>query len=599
MKSKWLLVTLSGVVLFSGITVFAQQQEDEYSLGKIVVTPSRYSLSVSDSSLAVSVITKKDIEATTSHSATDLLSGLPGVFVHKTTGFGRADVVIRGHGSRGRRIMVLVDGKPEKMGLYGCTITDAFPLDNVQRIEVVRGPASVLYGSDALGGVLNIITEKPTKEFQGELKTLYGSYDLWEVLLKQGGKYDRFDYFVTFDTLKTRGHLPNSDFNRKNLTLRLAQQLNDELKLIFNSRAYDGFKREPAPSPAYSWNNYERGSYDLSLEGEIGENLSILGKLYRDFGTHRFSDKTHSKDYTNGVIMHYGVKLIETNQLLIGGEFRQQGGKVLNGPGVTLGKYEKDEYGFFLQDEQRFLDRLILTAGVRYNEDEYAGSLIATQTGAVLRVLDTTSLRAVVNRGFRAPQLNELRFATQANPDLKEETVWNYEVGINHIFNEKISLETTYFIMHARDFIRISAGKFQNLDKVRFRGHESSLNYAFNKHWQGRVSYSWLHTGRFTQGRPKHEVDVSILNSVGRWRNSVMAQIVDEYYAADNKQQAIPNFFLLNLKTVYNVKEGWEVFGAVNNVLNVEHKIYADIPGASGVFVQPKRNYEIGLTFKW
>ena len=142
----------------------AQVPDDPADLGKIVITPASYPLSVRDASVSTSVITKSDIEASLSRSATDILSIVPGVFVHKTTQFGRADVVIRGHGSRGRRIMVLIDGKPEKMGLYSCTITQALPLDNVKRIEVVRGPASVLYGSDALGGVINIITERPKAE---------------------------------------------------------------------------------------------------------------------------------------------------------------------------------------------------------------------------------------------------------------------------------------------------------------------------------------------------------------------------------------------------------------------------------------------------
>ncbi len=595
------------VVLFASMVLFcsacgclwAEESGDAWDLGKIVVTPTRYELSVQDSSLPVSVVTKSDIEASTSHSATDILTILPGVFVHKTSQFGRADVVIRGHGSRGRRIMVLVDGKPEKMGLYGCTITHALPLDNVQRIEVVRGPASVLYGSDALGGVINIITEKPKEKFEGQATALYGSYDIQEYLLKQGGKFDTFDYFLTYDRQQSRGHLPNSDYDSKDATLRLGQQLNEQFRLAFNTRYFDGFKREPTPAPADTWNLYERGAYDLSLDGKISETSNLMLKVYRDFGMHKFSDGTHSKDYTNGAMLHVDFELLKDNTLLLGSEFRQQGGNILGGPGTTKGKYEKDELAFFFHDEQRLFDKLILSGGLRYNDDEYVGALFASQVGAVYHLLDTTSVRVSVNRGFRTPALNELRFATQANPDLKAEKAWNYEAGFNHKLTEKATVDFTYFIMKAENFIRVSSGKFRNLDTVEFKGSETSLEYLFNKSLRARLSYSWLDNGNYTQGRPENELDMSLIYKKKKWKASLTGQWVDNYYAADNRQQAIPNFFLLNSKVMYNITDDWQVFLGINNLLNVEHKIYADVPGASGVFTQPKRNFETGVAFKW
>jgi len=599
---RYSFVLFVSMVLFCyacGYLWAKDESEDAYDLGKIVVTPTSYESSVKDSSLSVSVVTKSDIEASTSHSATDILTVLPGVFVQKTSQFGRADVVIRGQGSRGRRVMVLVDGKPEKMGLYGCTITHALPLDNVQRIEVVRGPASVLYGSDALGGVINIITEKAKEKSEGQATVSYGSYDTQEYLLKQGGKLDAFNYFLTYDRQESRGHLPNSDYNSKDITLRMGQQLNEQFHLGFNTRYFDGFKREPSPAPADTWNLYERGAYDVTLDGKISEISNLMLKAYRDFGTHKFSDDTHSKDYTNGAMLHFDFELLKDNTLLLGSEFRQQGGNILNGPGTVKGKYEKDELAFFFHDEQRLFDKLILSGGLRYNDDEYIGVLFSSQAGAVYHLLDTTSVRMSVNKGFRAPQLNELRFATQANPDLEAEKAWNYEAGFNHQLTKKLNIDFTYFIMDAENFIRVSSGKFQNLDTVKFKGSESSLEYIFNELLRGRLSYSWLDNGNYTQGRPENEVGMSLIYKKKEWKVSLTGQWIDNYYAADNRQQAIPNFFLLNSKVMYDISKDWQVFLGINNILNVEHEIYADVPGASGVFTQPKRNFETGVTFKW
>jgi outer membrane cobalamin receptor len=113
---------------------------------EIVVTATMTSKAVKDCSASISVISTDDLKALTANNALNLLNIQPGIFIHRTGDFGRADVDIRGIGQRGQRIAVLVDGRPEKMVLFGCAVTHAFPLDNVERIEVVRGPSSVLYG---------------------------------------------------------------------------------------------------------------------------------------------------------------------------------------------------------------------------------------------------------------------------------------------------------------------------------------------------------------------------------------------------------------------------------------------------------------------
>ncbi len=115
---------------------------------------------VTDASQSVSVVTQDDIAVSDVHSATDILGTLPGVFVEKTGQLGRADVSIRGEGSAGTDISVMIDGRPEKSSIFGCSVTQTFPLNNVDSIEVIRGPASLMYGSDALGGVVNILTRK-------------------------------------------------------------------------------------------------------------------------------------------------------------------------------------------------------------------------------------------------------------------------------------------------------------------------------------------------------------------------------------------------------------------------------------------------------
>jgi len=111
-----------------------------------------------------------------------------------------------------------VDGRPEKMGLFGCTVTHAFPLDNVERIEIVRGPSSVLYGSEALGGVVNILTHMPKEKFETDFEATYGSFNTQQYNLKHGGNFNRLSYFLTVDRRSSNGHRENSEYQGNAVT---------------------------------------------------------------------------------------------------------------------------------------------------------------------------------------------------------------------------------------------------------------------------------------------------------------------------------------------------------------------------------------------
>ena len=130
---------------------------------EIVVTGTRIPNKVKNITSAVGVIDRQEIESSTADYIMDAIATEPSVYVRKDAIYGRQDVSIRGLGSNLRRIQVLVDGRPEKMAFFGCTVSQTLPLANVERIEVLRGPEAVLYGTDAMGGVINIITHRKQK----------------------------------------------------------------------------------------------------------------------------------------------------------------------------------------------------------------------------------------------------------------------------------------------------------------------------------------------------------------------------------------------------------------------------------------------------
>jgi outer membrane receptor protein involved in Fe transport len=322
-------------------------------------------------------------------------------------------------------------------------------------------------------------------------------------------------------------------------------------------------------------------------------------KVYRNFGHHIFSDGLNSRDYTTGSIFHVRSELFEDNSFLVGGEFRRQGGEVLSG-GI-VGDYSKDEFAFFFHDEQKlFENKVIVNSGVRYHEDSSAGSIVAPSGGIVWHIVNGTSIRALCERGFRMPHLNELRFLSISNPDLKPETSWNYEWGLNHQITDNLNFDFVYFFMEAKDFIRLSAGRLRNIDKVEFRGIETGIEYILSENFRTRLSFTHLRSGRYTQGRPENEVDITLRYKKDKFKFSLIGQGVCNYFSADDKQQAIPDFFVIATKISYDISSSFAVYLGIDNIFNVEHKVYVDLPGAqAGVYTQPMRSFLCGAIYKW
>ncbi len=169
------------------------------------------------------------------------------------------------------------------------------------------------------------------------------------------------------------------------------------------------------------WEDYKRGSVDLNYSKNTDDWNGFI-KAYRNFGEHLFADGWNSRDYTDGVIVHGSKKLLDTNELIGGLEFKNMDGDVLGGV-PNLGEYKMYDYAGYLTDSQTFFQKLTINAGARYNNDEVSGTSFNPQAGAVYKVVDGTTLRANVSNGFRDPDMFHLYLEPFSNPNLKPEHV--------------------------------------------------------------------------------------------------------------------------------------------------------------------------------
>ena len=565
-----------------------------FDLDTILITGTKIESSIKESPLSVSVVKKEEIEETNAKQTTDVLETLPGLFVKKTGAFGRADVDIRGIGDSGRQIGVFIDGRPDKMGLYGCAVTHTLPMNNVEKIEVIRGPESVLYGSEAFGGVINIITRRTKKDIEGNILTSFGTFNTQNLRLQQGMKIDNLDYFLSYDRKITDGYNANSAYNSNDIAGQVGYSLTKELDISLSGKYFAGLKNEPVPSAAGTWNDYARGSLDLTCKYDDKVYVGSL-KLYNTFGEHTFSDGFHSKDYTYGVTGNIKTSIFKSNELNLGGDGRYQIGNILNTvPASMIGEYSKWEYGVYLDDKQSIFDQLTVNAGIRYNYDKYAKEIFNPRVGIVYNLMKETVLRGVWSQGFRSPQLNDL-YLWGGNPDLKPEKVNNYEVGIRQEIGEDVDIDLGYFVMKGSDLIQTVSGKKQNIGEFEFKGFEAAISARVLTPLELRLNYSNLATGTKTQGRPADKLTASVRYADFGFKGLLNCEYVGNYYAGDNATNRIADYFVMNAKVNYDLKaifSGMSVFFAVDNILDRQYQIYT-----SGLYAMPGRSFTLGAGY--
>ncbi len=529
-------------------------------------------------------ISKEYVENKRANQAMDILENTTGVFVQKTGDMGRADPVIRGFGDSCRRIVVAIDGKPEKMSLFGCGVSHSILSGNIEKIEIAKGPDSVLYGSGALGGAINIITKNPTKPFEGAIDVSLGSFNTQNSKINLGGISDNIIYEIAVNKASSDGHLVNSQYNATDLYEKLGYVFNDGGIIKFQAKQYSGLTHYPAPYPANYWEDYQRGSLQLDYNKSFSRTELSL-KIYENYGEHKFSNNFHSRDTLFGVMANYDIEIGDKNLLKTGAEFRQQEGKLTERPSprMNLGSWKTSDWSLFVLDRHNFTDKITAVAGARYNNDEISGNFIAARAGLEYAVTDIVTVKGLYSRGFRSPYLNELYLVPASNKNLKPEEVNNYEIGFD-IKKDSFTFNVTGFIMKGNNLIQQERNTaipfppytFRNSGDYEFKGSEIYASYDFSKYVNANAGYTYFNAGKHTQGRPENKIDAGINFKVQKWSFYLSGTYVGEYYAADNKQDRLNDYALLNAGIAYGVTETVKLFVNGHNLTNQDYKIFID-----------------------
>jgi outer membrane receptor for ferrienterochelin and colicins len=543
------IMTLSLIAVFTlALACHAEEQvqsEDQAELGKVVVTASRTEQKVKETPAAVEVITRDDIDKIGAKSLLDALSLSTSMQI--SPGMVGSTVSIRGMESR--HLLILVDGKRlTSEGSYSTMNNyewDRINLDNVERIEIVRGPGSSLYGSDALGGVVNVITKTAKKQ---ELSLSYspGRYS-------DASDIGTDNFSIRYATGKTRfgawsinagesqnGRLldpDNADVSnysgkRQFVNIAAGWDLAKEKQLDFEADFLNEdmdqlsqlSKLVMAPMPPHiQYENVEnifdnsRRTYSLGLNGLLAKGdygvRIYYGEQNKVQHHYNYTKNTYTSHLHDNDRKTWTVEGRVSNQvgdkhfLTAGGEFRTE---TYEGTRVSIGKATADSGALYIEDEYLVNERLIFIPSVRYDDNSKYGDKFSPNLGATYFLSDHYRLKATIGKGFRAPSLDDLYLIMSmqemgapmsayiyGNPDLKAEESTNYEISMEgekantfgkvaYFVNDVSNLITTDSISGTSDYT------FVNVDEADISGVELELGRHLNDKFMIKLNHTYL-----------------------------------------------------------------------------------------------------------
>jgi len=602
------------VMIFAGVGLAAEDNPPpdsvKYRLNPVIVTATKIAGAQKELAASVSVIDQAMIERASTNSVLALVSDVvPSVYITERAvmGYGVATgaaggISIRGlGGSPVTEVLVLRDGRPDIMGLMGHPLPDAYSLDGVERIEVVRGPASFLYGTNAMGGVINIVSKSMTTDgFQTSLTGGYGTFNTQKLVANHGGKKGSWDYHLSAAVRKTDGHRDYSDYEGDQYSAHLGYELSSRTKISMNGNLSNLNLFDPGPTTAASfadhWYDIRRSGADLTVTHQSGLSESHL-KLHGNFGRHRIYDGFRSTDQTIGVMVYQNARPWSGNTSTIGFDIKRYGGEAKNNiSNFSFGTYYVTEYAPYLHTQQVLLRRFVASAGVRLEHNEIFGDEVVPKAGLVFHLNSATSWRLSIAKGFRSPSIRELYLFPAPTTDLEAERLWNYEVGWTQNFGPRAKVDASLFREEGSNLIRLE-GRFPNF-KLRNSGEFTHTGYEIMANWyptddlELNASWSKLDLGDQTMSSPGKKLTAyaSYRFTMVRLTGSVVR--VMELYGADMRANPLKDY------TVVNLIAHAKILHPIGLSLNVENVLDADYQTMLG-YPMPGRMLSFDLSYNF
>ncbi|MER2513148.1 MAG: TonB-dependent vitamin B12 receptor [Nitrosomonas ureae] len=593
-------------LLSLGITTSLFAANADHQEKPVIVTATRTAQTADSALASVTVITRKDIERQQARSIQDLFRGVPGVNVVNQGGAGKATFV-QMRGTESDHVLVMIDNIKVGSATSGTTAFENIPIDQIDRIEIVRGPRSSLYGSEAIGGVIHIFTRKgdgaglkPAFGFGGgSFGTLEGSTGL-----SYGGKQGWFN--MTASGIGTQGFNACTGSSNAGCFINELEPDRDGYRNVAgstragyrfqNGLEIDGSFMQSAGKTQFDGNFANKVVLMQQVVGGTARyspldfwRISLIGGRSREdsdnfLGT-AFQSRFNTIRDTISVLNDFTVN--PNNLLTIGMDYQKD--HVRSTEAFTV--HSRNNWGVFAQHQATFAKHDIQLS-LRHDDNQQFGSRVTGGAGWSYPITENIRLLFNFGNAFKAPTFNELYFPFSSNPNLRPEDSHSYEFGTRGKADWG-NWSLNVFETQIKHLIAFDAETFQpiNVDKARIRGFEGILGTQI-KGWQINTNLtllnpedrsSGLNRGNILPRRAEQSFRLDTDRQFGRYALGAMLLVEGQRYDNLTNTLKLDSYVKFDLRAEYNFNRHWRLQGRIENLLNERYETAAfyNQPGRS------------------
>jgi outer membrane cobalamin receptor len=513
---------------------------------------------------------------------------------------GTGGVSIRGIGGQPNTgVLVVVDGRPDVQSLMGHPLPDAYSLADTQSVRVTEGPASVLYGSNAMGGVIDIRTVRPAAGTHGQFSSSIGSFLTGQHRAAVGWADDRRYVSMTAGVDHTDGDRASSAYRGETVTLGAGSTFSQVWKASLRTRFIDLRVEDPGPvsKPLVgSAATVDRGGFSLDLDNAASRMWGYT-RAYGSFGHHVITDGFRSVDRTLGVRVQQSVTVGHRTVLDAGADVARFGGRAKNViiP-LDYGDHQGTDAAVFLRAQHTVSPGLDFHGGIRYDHDSLSGGIVVPELAGTWKPADRTTVSVSVARGFRNPTIRELYLFPAPNPSLEPERVWNSQAMVAVRALPTVSASATVYYADVDDLI-VTLGRYPNL-ALRNAGHAVNRGIEAAVGWQPvgvlqvNAGYAYLRSSNLAPLVPAHKLTYGLDLRLPEIGLQLSGMSVGHTWADTGHGTTLARYTTVALKATAPAGPRATFFGIVDNLLNESYQV---LPG----YPMPGTNAALGMTWSF
>lgn len=626
MNRKIMAASLAVLSLSGGAFCVEASDMPVYTLEGIVVTASRVPEKKIDSNADVSVVTAKEIEEKHYDDVSEAIRHVPGVNIANHSGSGQVGTSNQIYINGSKNVVVLVDGMRRNTNgnsLSTADIGDMVNMDSIDHIEVLKGSASTLYGSDAQGGVINIITKKAQNDgVRTTLRTSFGNESREKYSLHNEGREE--NVFWNVDAGKELqgkykdgwGRRVINHLNAEHYNVKLGYDLGNDSDVVFNYEKYTSDYIRPnygTNDTARARGKKDNDSVSLQYKAKLNDRLTSQFSIYRN-NTHINDNYTASalwdicdmKMRTTGISDQLTYTM--DRQTITGGFdwYKDEipyykGTPDVEGTSIT-------NTAFYLQDKVDLTDRWNVTPGIRVDHHSEFGTHTSPSLSVGYKQNEKTNYYINYKSFFAAPSLYYL-YSSYGNKDMDPEEGNTVEFGVNHRFTDSLDGTFNVFHTHAKNLIDFdyTTSRYRNLGKTNANGFSLSLNKEFSRHWNASLGYSYLHmqakAGENINNNgalPESTLHVNVSYKADKFNASLDGRGVMNRYGSKGfpEMRNYSSYWVWDMAANYHFTKNATLFARVNNIFD---QFYTDVGTSFDPYGKwysaPGRNFEIGMQF--